>query len=139
MVISFPCNDEAGKVILPQEHPPFCSQSILLRITSTSSLVLRRGDIEAITQRKLDATGVVVLHLANHKAIAVEGEAVDAAIEEVVACQLNIEPTPEEVLTDAEGEYRVSAVEPGILLIAVGMHAKVSLYQPVMGQCDDIA
>jgi hypothetical protein len=21
MVISFPCNDEAGKVVLPQEHP----------------------------------------------------------------------------------------------------------------------
>ena len=28
MVISFPCNDEAGKVILPQEHPNISSIAV---------------------------------------------------------------------------------------------------------------
>ena len=60
-------------------------QSILLRITSSSTLILRRGNIEAVTQGELDTTGVVVLHFAEHHAIAIERKAVDATIEEVVS------------------------------------------------------
>ena len=112
---------------------------VLLRITGTSAFILRWGDIEAVTQGELDATGVIVLLFTDHQAVAIECEAVDAAIEEVAASQLNIEPALEEILADAEREYRVSAIEPCILLIAVGVHAKVSLQQPIMGQCHDIA
>ena len=61
------------------------SKSVLLRITSTSTLVLRRSDIEAVTQGELDATGIVVLYLAEHHAITIERETVDATIEKVVA------------------------------------------------------
>ena len=61
------------------------SKSVLLRITSTSTLVLRRSDIEAVTQGELDATGIVVLHLAEHHAVAIEREAVDGTIEKVIA------------------------------------------------------
>ena len=75
----------------------------------------------------MDATGVVVLHLANHQTVAIEREAVDATIEEVIACQLDVEPTLEEVFTDAEREYRIGAVEPGILLVAVRVHIEVGL------------
>ena len=114
MVISFPYNDEAGKVLLPQEHPPFCSQSVLLRITGTSAFILRWGDIEAVTQGELDATRVVVLHLTVHHPIAVKHDMVDASIEEVVACQFDVETVLEEVFADAEREHRVSAVNPNV-------------------------
>ena len=60
-------------------------QSILLRITSSSTLILRRGNIEAVTQGELDTTGIIVLYLTEHHAIAIECEAVDATIKEVVA------------------------------------------------------
>ena len=60
-------------------------QSILLSITSTSTLILRRGNIEAVAQGELDTTGVVVLHLAEHHAVAIEREAVDGTIEKVIA------------------------------------------------------
>ena len=60
-------------------------QSILLSITSTSTLILRRGNIEAVAQGELDTTGVVVLYLTEHHAITIERETVDATIEEVVA------------------------------------------------------
>ena len=60
-------------------------QSILLSITSTSTLILRRGNIEAVSQGELDTTGVVVLYLTEHHAITIERETVDATIEEVVA------------------------------------------------------
>ena len=84
----FFCNDEAGK---DETHgDALLLKSILLGITSSRSLVLRWGDIEAIAQGELDATGVVVLLLMNHQAIAVECEAVDAAIEEVIACQFDV-------------------------------------------------
>ena len=36
------------------------SKSVLLSITGTSPLVLRRGDIDAVAQGELDTTGVVV-------------------------------------------------------------------------------
>ena len=61
------------------------SQSALLGIAGTGSLILRRGDIEAVTQGEGDTTGVVVLCLAEHHAITIERETVDATIEEVVA------------------------------------------------------
>ena len=80
----------------------FGLESILLSITGTSTLVLRRADIEAIAQGELDATGVVVLHLANHKAVAIEGEAINTVIKEVVTCQFNVETTLKEILADAE-------------------------------------
>ena len=123
-------NDEAGK---DETHgDALLLQSILLGITSSRSLVFRRGDIKAVAQGELDAAAVVVLHLANHKAIAVEGEAVDAAIEEVVACQFDVETPFEEVLADAEREHWIGAVEPCILLVAVRVHVEVSLQQPVV-------
>ena len=90
------------------------SKSVLLRITGTSSLVLRRGDIEAVTQGELDATGIVVLHLTVHHSIAVKHYMVDAAIEEVVACQFDIESALAEVLADAEREHWIGAVNPNV-------------------------
>ena len=60
-------------------------QSILLRITSSSTLILRRCNIEAVTKRKRNATGIIVLYLMEHHAIAIERKAVDATIEEVVS------------------------------------------------------
>ena len=60
-------------------------QSVLLCITGTSAFILRRGNIESVAQGELDATGVVVLHLAEHHAIAIEREAIDASIEKVIA------------------------------------------------------
>ena len=60
-------------------------QSVLLCITGTSTFILRRGDIESVAQGELDATGIVVLHLAEHHAITVEREAIDASIEKVIA------------------------------------------------------
>ena len=44
-------------------------KSILLGITGTSTFILRRGDVEAVAQGEGDATGVVVLHLAEHHAV----------------------------------------------------------------------
>ena len=61
------------------------SKSVLLRITSTSTLVLRRGDVEAVTQGESNTTGIIVLHLAEHHAVAIEREAVDGTIEKVIA------------------------------------------------------
>ena len=78
------------------------SKSVLLSITGTSTLVLRRSDVEAVTQGELDATRIVVLHLTIHHPIAVEYDMVDATIEEIVACQFDIETVLEEVFTDTE-------------------------------------
>ena len=103
-------NDEAGK---DETHgDALLLQSILLGITSSRSLVFRRGDIEAVAQGELDATGIVVFLLMNHQAIAVECEAVDAAIEEVVACQFDVESPFEEVFADAKRKDGIGAVEP---------------------------
>ena len=85
-------------------------QSILLRITSSSTLILRRGNIEAVTQGELDTTGVVVLHFAKHHPIAVKQDMVDASIEEVVACQFDIEAVLEEVFANTEREHRIGTV-----------------------------
>ncbi len=60
-------------------------QTTLFCITSTRTLILRRGDIEAIAQGEGDATGIVVFRLMEHHAIAIERKAVDATIEEVVS------------------------------------------------------
>lgn len=113
-------------------------QAVLLGITCTSALVLRRGDVETVAQGELDATGVVVLLFANHQTVAIERETIDATVEEVVPSQFDIEPALEEILADAEREYRVSAIEPCILLVAVGMHAKVSLQQPIVRKRHDV-
>ena len=78
------------------------SESVLLSISGTSTLVLRRSDIEAVTQGELDATGVVILHLTVHQPIAVKHYMVDAAIEEIVSCQFDVETVLEEVFTDTE-------------------------------------
>ena len=93
-------DDEAGMgEVSPERH--FGLESVLFRIASTRALVLRRGDIEAVAQGELDAAGVVVFHLSEHHAVAVEREAVDAAIEEVVACQFDVEAALVKVLADA--------------------------------------
>ena len=60
-------------------------KSILLGVTGAGALVLRWGDVEAVAQGEGDATGVVVLHLAEHHAIAIKREAIDASIEKVIA------------------------------------------------------
>ena len=72
-------------------------QSVLFRITGTSTFILRRGDIESVAQGELDATGIVVLHFPKHQPIAVKHDMVDATIEEVVTCQFDIETMLEEV------------------------------------------
>ena len=90
------------------------SKSVLLRISSTSTFVLGWGDIETIAQGELDATGIVVLHLTVHHPIAVKHDMVDASIEEVVACQFDVETALEEVFADAEREHWISAVNPNI-------------------------
>jgi hypothetical protein len=58
----------------------------------------------------LDATGIVVLHFPKHHPIAVKHDMVDAAIEEVVACQFDIESALEEVFADAEREHWIGTV-----------------------------
>ena len=84
MAILFPCNDEAGKVFAIGT-PHEMLKSILLGVTSTSTFILRRGDVEAVAQGEGNTTGIVVLHLAEHHAITVEREAIDASIEKVIA------------------------------------------------------
>ena len=116
------------------------SKSVLFSISGTSTLVLRRSYIEAVTQGELDATGVVVLHLTKHHPIAVEHDMVDAAVKEIVACQFDIETVLEEVFTDTKREHWISAVNPDVRAsITVGMHVKVGLQHPVAGQHNDIA
>ena len=89
-------------------------QSVLLCITSTSTFILRRGDIESVAQGELDATGIVVLHFLKHHPIAVKHDMVDATIEEVVAGQFNVKPTLEEVFADTEREHGIGAVNPNV-------------------------
>ena len=60
-------------------------QTVLLGVTGTGALVLRRGDVEAVAQGEVDTTGIVVLHLAEHHAVTVERESVDGSIEKVIA------------------------------------------------------
>ena len=78
------------------------SKSVLFSISGTSTLVLRRSYIEAVTQGELDATGIVVLHLTVHHSIAVNHDMIDAAIKEIISCQLDIETVLEKVFADAE-------------------------------------
>ena len=82
----------------------------------------------------------MVFHLAEHHAVAEEHHVVDAAIEEVVTSQLDIEPTLEEVFADTEREHRISAVDPDVrTCVAVGVHVEVSLKEPVVRQYYDVA
>ena len=89
-------------------------QPVLLGITCACALVLRRSNIEAITQRELDATGIVVLHFPKHHLIAIKFDMVDASIEEVVTCQFDIETALEEVFADTEREHGIGAVNPNV-------------------------
>ena len=114
-------------------------QPALLRIAGTSALILRRGDIETIAQREGNTAGVVVFHLSEHHAVAIEREAVDAAIEKVVARQFDVQAVLEEVLADTEREHRIGAVKPSVLLMAVSVHIEVSLNQPVVRQGKNVA
>ena len=76
----------------------------------------------------MDATGIVILHLAVHHPIAVKHDMVDATIEEIAACQFDIETMLEEVFADAEREHGISAVNPNVRAsIAVSVHIEVSL------------
>lgn len=113
-------------------------QSILLSITSASTFILRRDDIEAVAQGEGDAAGIVVLHLSEHHAITIQCEAVDTTIEEIIARQFHVKTSLEEVLTDTECEYRVRAVEPYILLIVMSVHIEVGLQQPVVWHDNDV-
>ena len=85
-------------------------KSILLGVTGAGALVLRRGDVEAITQGELDATGIVVLHFLKHHPIAVKHDMVDATIEEVVTCQFDIETMLEEVFADTKRKHWIGTV-----------------------------
>ena len=103
-------------------------QSVLLCITGTSTFILRRGDIEAVAQGELDATGIVVLHFLKHHPIAVKHNMVDAAVQEVVACQFDIETVLEEVFSDTEREHGIGTVNQDIrACIAVSVHIEVGL------------
>ena len=109
MVITFLCNGEVGKIIC-HRNTSLDSKSVLLRISGTSPLVLRRSDIEAIAQGELDATGIVVLHFLKHHPITVKHDKVDATIEEIVTCQFDIETVLEEVFADTEREHWIGTV-----------------------------
>lgn len=61
------------------------SKSSLFSITCTCAFVLRRSGIEAVTDGERDASGIVVLHLTEHHAVAIEREAIDGTIEKVIA------------------------------------------------------
>ena len=89
-------------------------QSVLLCITGTSTLILRRGNIESVAQGELDAAGIVVLHFPKHHPIAVKHDMVDAAVQEVVAGQFDVKPTLEEVFADTEREHGIGAVNPNV-------------------------
>ena len=89
-------------------------QPVLLGITCACALVLRRSNIEAITQRELDTTRIVVLHFPKHHLIAIKFDMVDASIEEVVTCQFDIETVLEEVFADTEREHGIGAVNPNV-------------------------
>ena len=113
MVITFLCNGEVGKIIC-HRNTSLDSKSVLLSITGTCPLVLRRGDIDAVAQGELDTTGVVVFHLAEHHTVAVEYDMVDTAIKEIVACQLDIQTAFEKVFADAEREHSICTINPDI-------------------------
>ena len=103
-------------------------QSVLLCITGTSAFILRRGNIESVAQGELDATGIVVLHFLKHHPIAVKHNMVDAAIEEVVAYQFDIETVLEEVFTDTKRKHWVGTVYPNIrACITMSVHVEVGL------------
>ena len=139
MVIPFPCNDEAGKVFC-HRNTSWDSESVLLSITGTSTFILRWGDIESVAQGELDATGIVVLHLGKHEAIAVDREATDTPVEDIVAWEFDVKATFAKVLADTKRKYGVGAVEIGICTtVAVGVHIEVGLNQPVVWKRDDVA
>ena len=83
---------------------------MLLSITSAGTLVLRRCDVESVAQGELDAAGIVVLHFPKHHPIAVKHDMVDAAIENVVTSQFNIQTVLEEVFADTEREHWIGTV-----------------------------
>lgn len=89
-------------------------QSVLLGITGTCTLILRWGNIESVAQGELDATGIIVLHFPKHHPIAVKHDMVDAAIENVITGQFDVETALEEVFADAEREHWISAVNPNV-------------------------
>ena len=89
-------------------------QPVLLGITCACALVLRRSNIEAITQRELDATGIIVLHFTKHHPIAVKHDMIDTAIENIVTSQFNIQTVLEEVFADTEREHGIGAVNPNV-------------------------
>ena len=59
-------------------------QSVLLGVTGTGALVLRRGDVEAVAQGEGNVACVVILRLSECHAVEIERAAPDALIEEVV-------------------------------------------------------
>ena len=89
-------------------------QPVLLGISGTCTLVFRWGDVEAVTQRELDTTRIVVLHFPGGGLIAIKFDMVDASIEEVVTCQFDIETVLEEVFADTEREHGIGAVNPNV-------------------------
>ena len=60
-------------------------KSVLFGITCARTFIFRRCDVESVAQGELDAARVVIFHLAEHHAVAVEREAVDGSIEKVIA------------------------------------------------------
>ena len=53
---------------------------------------------------------------------------VDATIEEIAACQFDIETVLEEVFTDTEWEHGIGTVNPNVrACIAVSVHVEVGL------------
>ena len=90
------------------------SQSALLGIAGAGTLLLRRGDIEAVAQGEGDTAGVIVLYLTEHHAITIEREAIDASIEKVIAWELDVKATFAEVLADTKRKDRICTVEIGI-------------------------
>ena len=59
-------------------------QTVLLGVTGTGALVLRRGDVEAVAQGEGNVARVVVLRLSERHAVEIERAVTDAPVEEVV-------------------------------------------------------
>ena len=78
------------------------SQSALLGIAGAGTLILRRGDIEAVAQGEGDTAGVIVLCLRHFQAIEVERAVGSTLVEKVVASYFDVKTTLEQVLADAE-------------------------------------
>ena len=110
------------------------SESVFLSVSGTGAAVARRGDVETVAQGDGETARVVVLRFAEYHAVKVECAFADALIEEIVRRELDVEPSLEQVLADAEREHRVGGFNLEVrACVAVCVYIEVGLQQPVVG------